>query len=86
MSNLINDNLIERAYEMLEYWAGTTIAKVIQHDLDRHDLESLRQHVVQAESDASRQEFAENLHTDPAESYADMIEANEVDAYQQEQA
>jgi len=57
MSEEVNTLLLERAAEMLDYYEGTTIAKVIQADLDRDDLESLYMHVCKAEAQAAQEEF-----------------------------
>jgi hypothetical protein len=56
MSNQVNTELYERAAEMLDYWTGTIMEKLIQHDIDTGDLESLYHHVCDAEGRASQQE------------------------------
>lgn len=57
MSNQVNTQLYERASEMIDQWEGTPIARVIEADLDRQDLDSLYQHVCYAEGMASQEEF-----------------------------
>jgi hypothetical protein len=57
MSNTTNDLLFERAAEMVDYWEGTLHAKVIHLAMETGDLDLLRQHVVEAEAEASRQEM-----------------------------
>lgn len=56
MSNTINETLLSRAWEMIEYWTGTMHARVIERDLQENDLEALRYHVDQAEREMSIQE------------------------------
>jgi hypothetical protein len=57
MSDKVNSELFDRAAEMYEYWVGTPIARVIEADMARNDLEGLRQHVLSAEAIASQDEF-----------------------------
>ncbi len=56
MSNNVNEQLLERAAEMVEYWEGTLHAELIRYALDSNDLDLVRQHVVEAEGEAARQE------------------------------
>lgn len=56
MSNNINQALIERANEAMEYWTGTMWERVIERDLATHDLEALRYHLNEAEKEMSIQE------------------------------
>ncbi len=49
MSNNINTELFERAAECISYFEGKLPAELIQKDLDNNDLESLFQHVKEAE-------------------------------------
>lgn len=48
MSNNTNEILYEDALEVMEYFTGTMIERVIQRDMDADDLEALRYHVNQA--------------------------------------
>lgn len=57
MSNVSNELLHERAWEMISYWEGTIIARAIEEDINRSDLEALRAHTVEAEAMASQEEF-----------------------------
>lgn len=57
MSNTTNELLLERAAEMVDYWEGTLHARIILQALDTGDLDLVRQHVVEAEAEASRQEM-----------------------------
>lgn len=45
MSNQTNDLLIIWANELMEYFTGTYVERVLQRDIDANDLESLRYHV-----------------------------------------
>jgi hypothetical protein len=56
MSKEQNTLLLERASEQIDYWTGTMHARVIEADIDRDDLEALREHVVQAEREMAIQE------------------------------
>jgi hypothetical protein len=56
MSNQVNDQLLERAAEMVEYWEGTLHARIIRHALDTNDLDEVRVAVADAEAEAARQE------------------------------
>lgn len=57
MSNNVNQELLERAAEMVEYWEGTLHAELIRYALDSNDLDQVRQQVVLAEGEAARQEI-----------------------------
>lgn len=57
MSNLSNTILMERAADVIDYFEGKIIAKIIETDLDRNDLESLEKHVNEAEAEIAIQEF-----------------------------
>lgn len=46
MSNQTNTNLLELASEHISYWEGEGIGAVLEADLDRDDLDSLKQHLV----------------------------------------
>ena len=48
MSNKINDELYDKALEVMEYFTGTLIERTIQRDLDSDDLEALKYHVDNA--------------------------------------
>ena len=56
MSNLINDKLLEEAYEMTEYWAGTMWERMIQRDIECLDLDALKYHVNEARKEMAIQE------------------------------
>lgn len=60
MSNNVNTNLLERAQEAIEYFEGTTTAKILRMHLEDNDLESLHHAVKQAEGEIFRQEFNPN--------------------------
>lgn len=57
MSNNVNDELLDRASEMVGYWEGTLHAELIRFALDSGDLEAVREHTVAAEGEAARQEI-----------------------------
>lgn len=57
MSNLVNDELFNRAAEMIDYFEGKLPAQLIEQALGSNDLDSLRKYVLEAEAEASRQEF-----------------------------
>lgn len=57
MSQEYNERLLERAAEMIDYWEGTPMARVLENDIKANDLEQLNVHVFQAEGEASREEF-----------------------------
>ena len=59
MSNQSNDQLYDKALEVMEYWTGTMWERVIQRDLDTDDLEALKYHVDQAYKEMALQEDAE---------------------------
>lgn len=59
MSVETNSQLLDRAAEMIEFWTGTALSKVLQADIERNDLDALRGHVNQAEAQASRVEAAD---------------------------
>ena len=61
MSHQANTQLLERAKEMQEYWAGTQWERLIQYDLDNDDLEALSHHVALAGAEASQQEFMKGI-------------------------
>lgn len=48
MSNIQNIELLENAAELIDYFEGTTTAKMLEQDLDSNDLEMLSVHVKQA--------------------------------------
>lgn len=49
MSNDTNQNIMERAAEALSYWEGEGIAKAIEADIDRNDLEALFEHLKESD-------------------------------------
>lgn len=55
-----NDNLIERAAEVMAYFEGTDLETAIANNLDRNDLEMVANLVTEAEAEISRQEFHNN--------------------------
>lgn len=57
MSNQINTDLIERAQDVMTYFEGTDLETAILNNLDRNDLDMVRELVVNAEAEISRQEF-----------------------------
>jgi hypothetical protein len=50
MSNTTNSNLIEQANELMEYFTGTYVERVIQRDVESGDLEALRFHIAEYEA------------------------------------
>jgi len=64
MSNNENTRLFERAAECLSYFEGKLPAKLIQHDLDNDDLESLNQHVNEFERLMTEMEYQPEPITD----------------------
>lgn len=48
MSDTANDIIIEQAKEMIDYWQGTVIEKMLRQDLAVQDLDSLSQHTREA--------------------------------------
>lgn len=60
MSNQINDQLIERAAEVMAYFEGTDLELAIANNLDKGDLELVEALVSNAEAEISRQEFYNN--------------------------
>ena len=56
MSNTTNDELLDRAREMTEYWTVTMHARILERDIEANDLEALRYHLVQAEHEMKMQE------------------------------
>lgn len=57
MSNNANDEILDRAAEMIDYWEGTLHAELIRADLDSGDLDKVRYDTQMAEAEASRQEI-----------------------------
>lgn len=57
MEDNINDNLIERAEDVMAYFEGTDLETAIQNNIERGDLEMVRELVVNAEAEMARQEF-----------------------------
>lgn len=45
MSHESNTLLLQWAHELMEYYTGTYIERVLQRDIDANDLEALRYHV-----------------------------------------
>lgn len=56
MSNKVNDELMERAKESMDYWEGTLHTRLIQRALDSNDLEALKYHITNAEREMAIQE------------------------------
>lgn len=54
MSTKQNDELLDRASEMVEYWAGTLHEKLILNALNSNDLDLVRQYTSDAEAEASK--------------------------------
>ncbi len=54
MSTDINEQLFERAADMIDYFEGKLPAQVIEQDLANNDLEELALHVAEAESIVSQ--------------------------------
>lgn len=51
MSNNTNTNLIERAWELAEEWAGTTRGKQLEYAAKHSNLEYLYELVMEAEAE-----------------------------------
>jgi len=60
MSNNTNQQLMDRAREMCDYFQDKLPAQLIERDIKANDLESLAYHVAQAEGEAARQEAYAN--------------------------
>lgn len=60
MSNQVNDTILDRAQEMVEYFEGKLPAKLILDALDKNDLYLVMEQTLKAEAEASRQEFEYN--------------------------
>jgi hypothetical protein len=45
MSNLVNDRLLESAYQAIDEWEGTTWAEILRNDIKHNDLEALYNHL-----------------------------------------
>lgn len=56
MSNTINDTLMDKTQELLDYWTGTLWERIIQRDLDANDMEALQYHVDKAWAEMVLQE------------------------------
>lgn len=56
MSNQANTNLYELASEHIDFWQGTLRAEVLEGDLERLDMESLSQHLVESAREMAIQE------------------------------
>lgn len=62
MSNSSNDNLLQRAADMINYWEGTPISRRLEHYVDENDLQELEQAVTVAEGMAAQEEiFGANI-------------------------
>jgi hypothetical protein len=57
MSNEINEQLMERAASMIDYYEGKLPAQMIELDLERNDLDALYDHVCAAEAMLAQEEF-----------------------------
>lgn len=57
MSTKANDELLERAAEMVDRWEGTLHAKLIRMALDSNDLDLVRQYTLDAEAEAAVEEM-----------------------------
>lgn len=53
MSHPVNDQLYDRARDLMEVYTGGMQERILQSDLDRNDLESLRYHVSMFEAEQS---------------------------------
>lgn len=51
MSHYINTILIEEAVELIDQWEGTLHAELLRMHLKNHDLDALRNAVLQARGD-----------------------------------
>lgn len=58
MSNENNSQLFERASDMITYFEGTVVAKVIEKNMEDNDLDALAVNVLKAENQVSQAEFA----------------------------
>lgn len=57
MSNATNENLLEEADFYMDYFTGTIMEKLISHDIQTNDLESLRAHLKEAREIAWKSEY-----------------------------
>jgi hypothetical protein len=60
MSNQTNDNIVERAQDMMAEYEGTDVEVAIANNLERGDLDMVRYLTEQAEAETSRQHFYNN--------------------------
>ena len=56
MSNQVNTNLMELASDHIDFWQGTLRAEVLEGDLERNDMESLSQHILESAQEMAIQE------------------------------
>lgn len=56
VSNNVNDELMERVEELMDYWDNTMWSRILRRDLDSNDLESLHYHVSEAYAQMAMQE------------------------------
>lgn len=64
MSNQTNQNLVERAADVMAYFEGTDLELAISNALHEDDLDIVSYLVTQGEAEISRQEFFNNDITD----------------------
>lgn len=57
MSDIVNQELYERAAQMIDYFEGKLPAELIERALNADDLDELAYQVSQAEAEASQQEM-----------------------------
>jgi len=57
MSSITNENLLERAVDVCEYFEGTDVERAILWNIARNDLEKVAHIVKEAEAEMSIQEF-----------------------------
>lgn len=61
MSHEVNTILLERAQDLMEYFAGTYVERVLQRDVDAMDLEALKYHISEYEAQRTMEEERELL-------------------------
>lgn len=80
MSNQVNTKLLERACEMMDFWAGTQHAQRIEFLMGLSDLDEIEKAVREAESEAYRElkedamrEMAADVSSEMTDERADVM-------------
>lgn len=62
MSNQVNTLLLEQAGDLIDYYEGTYVARVLRRDVEANDLEALKFHVSEYQAQRFMEEERELLH------------------------